>query len=160
VKKISTIRWILFSFLSVIILEGVGRADPVRPGPRDHCQVCGMFVAKYDRWLSQVVLPDGRHRFFDGPKDLFRYYLNPGQYDKGVEREQIKEIYVTDYYSTKTINAKEAWFVIGSDVMGPMGPELVPVTGKEKAETFRKDHRGKRILSFDEVTLSDIPGMQ
>ncbi len=119
-----------------------------------------MFVAKYDRWLAQVVLADGGHRFFDGPKDLFRYYLNPEQYDKGIVREQIKEIYVTDYYSTKRINAKEALFVIGSDVMGPMGPELVPIMGKVKAETFRKDHQGRRILSFDEVTLSDIPGMQ
>ncbi|NOY52367.1 MAG: nitrous oxide reductase accessory protein NosL [Deltaproteobacteria bacterium] len=150
----------LFLFLTFMTPGGIAHADPAHPGPKDHCPVCGMFVAKYDRWLAQVVLPDGRHRFFDGPKDLFRYILEPKKYDHDVDKNQIREVYVTDYYTTQTVPAEKALFVVGSDVMGPMGPELVPVLGQEKAETFRKDHRGKRILSFHEVTLLDLPGMQ
>ena len=37
--------------------------------------------------------------------------------------------------------------------MGPMGYELVPLGTKADAEDFLKDHKGKRILTYDEVTL-------
>jgi nitrous oxide reductase accessory protein NosL len=42
--------------------------------------------------------------------------------------------------------------VIGSDVVGPMGHELIPLRTREEAEEFQRDHQGKRLLCFDEVT--------
>jgi nitrous oxide reductase accessory protein NosL len=42
--------------------------------------------------------------------------------------------------------------VIGSDVLGPMGHELIPLETREDAEEFLRDHRGVRILRRDEVT--------
>jgi nitrous oxide reductase accessory protein NosL len=50
------------------------------------------------------------------------------------------------------IEAGRAFYVIGSDVMGPMGHELAPLATKADAEDFLKDHKGKRILSYGEVT--------
>ena len=41
---------------------------------------------------------------------------------------------------------------LGSDVLGPMGHELVPLANRMDAEEFLKDHKGKRALAFDQVT--------
>jgi copper chaperone NosL len=58
---------------------------------------------------------------------------------------------VTDYYNLQLIDAKAAFYVIGSDVLGPMGHELVPLATRADAEDFMKEHKGRRILGFAEV---------
>jgi copper chaperone NosL len=116
------------------------------------CTVCGMFVAKYPNWLAQIHYADlSQIRFFDGPKDMLVFYFNPERYD-GPPREAIKNIFVKDYYSLKSLSARDAFYVIGSDIYGPMGHELIPFETREAAESFRKDHHGKEILTFDEIT--------
>ena len=89
--------------------------------------------------------------FFDGPKDMLVFYFNPERYD-GPPREAIKNIFVKDYYSLNSLSARDAFYVIGSDIYGPMGHELIPFETREAAESFRKDHHGKEILTFDEIT--------
>ena len=51
----------------------------------------------------------------------------------------------------KLIKAEDAFFVIGSDVYGPMGHELIPFASKAAAEEFLKDHKGRRIVQFETV---------
>ena len=130
-------------------------ADPRPPTDEDRCGVCGMFVAKYPNWVATVVFADGSQVFFDGPKDLFRYILNLEDFN--AEDREISEIFVTDYYRTAFIDAESAFFVSGSDVMGPMGGELIPLEKREEAETFAKDHGGREILEFDDITPDKIP---
>ena len=50
------------------------------------------------------------------------------------------------------MDARTAWFVVGSDVLGPMGHELVPFAREAEAREFLRDHRGKQVLRFAEVT--------
>lgn len=129
--------------------------EPRSPAASDRCQVCGMFVKDYPTWTAVVVYEDGSQLFFDGPKDMFKYILNPDKYPE--HPGTISGIFVTDYYATRFIDARKAVFVTGSDVMGPMGHELVPVANLDHARTFVEDHAGKAMLSFDEVTLEKIP---
>jgi nitrous oxide reductase accessory protein NosL len=42
--------------------------------------------------------------------------------------------------------------VIGSDVLGPMGHEFVPLASRADAEEFMRDHKGSRVLGFGDVT--------
>ena len=130
-------------------------ADPRPPTAEDRCGVCGMFVAKYPNWVATVVFADGSQVFFDGPKDLFRYLLDLEKYR--AKDRKISEVFVTDYYRTAFIDARSAFFVSGSDVMGPMGGELIPLEKREEAETFAKDHGGREILEFDDITPDKIP---
>jgi len=113
-----------------------------------------MYVVKYPNWIATVVFEDGSQIFFDGPKDLFRYILDLEDYQ--AENREISEIFVTDYYSTEMIEADEAFFVSGSDVMGPMGPELVPIAREAHDETFVVDHGGEAVLRFGEITREEI----
>ncbi len=126
------------------------------PGPRDLCPVCGMVVAKYPNWAATVVWQDGHVHHFDGAKDMFKFLFDLPRYAPGHRREEIAAIAVTDYYELKRIDGREAWYVIGSDVPGPMGHELVPLASRADAEEFMRDHRGRRILTFEDVK-GDLP---
>jgi nitrous oxide reductase accessory protein NosL len=143
----------LLTMLFLALSWGV-MADPrALPNPRatDTCPVCGMFVAKYPTWVATVLYRDGLADHFDGAKDLFKYLLNLPKWAPGRRAAEIVQIGVTEYYGLARIDAREALYVIGSDVLGPMGHELIPLATTEDAITFLEDHAGKRILRFDEV---------
>ena len=121
--------------------------------PKDaKCPVCGMFVAKFPDWNASIVYKDGTKIYFDGPKDLFKYYLDPKKYDPAKKRADIAFIGVKDYYSLKVIDGRRAYFVVGSKVYGPMGKELIPFAKKSDAEGFQIDHQGRNPLRFDQIT--------
>ena len=145
----------LFVLLFTLILgTGThgGERKSIRPGPRDKCPVCGMFVAKYPDWIAEILFKDGSHAFFDGAKDMFKYYLNLKRYNPSKTMGDIDSIYVTDYYDLAWVDGNGAFYVIGSDVYGPMGRELVPFREEAGARDFLKDHKGKSVLKFKGVT--------
>jgi len=149
------VLWILMA--PALLLAETGLPSLPDPGPKDTCPVCGMFIAKYPQWTATVLYRDGHAHHFDGAKDLFKYLFNLEKWAPGHKPEDMAAIAVTEYYSLSRIPAREAWFVIGSDVLGPMGHELVPLASEEDAEEFLRDHGGKGILRFDTVT-PDLPG--
>lgn len=136
-------------------LAGPGRAhavSPIAPKATDRCPVCGMFVAKYPDFVAQVVYRDQGYAVFDGAKDLFKYLFAPRSYAPSRDPADIVAIYVTDYYALAAIDGRHAWYVLGSDVYGPMGRELIPFTSEKDAREFMADHKGQRVLRFGEVT--------
>ena len=143
-------------FLAACLLAlwaGLAPAQGIlKPGAKDLCPVCGMLVSKYPNWVAVVQYRDGHAHFFDGAKDLFKYLHDVAKYAPSHHRENIAVIQVTDFYSLTRIDAQKAFFVVGSDVLGPMGHELVPLATRADAEDFLQDHKGKRILAFGEVT--------
>jgi nitrous oxide reductase accessory protein NosL len=135
-----------------------GAANTVSDQTR--CPVCGMFVAKYPNWMAQIHYADlSQTKFFDGLKDMMVFYFNPDLYD-GLPREAIKEMFVKDYYSLDWLSARDAFYVIGSDIYGPMGHELIPFKSRNAAESFSKDHHAKEILTFDEITPALIESLR
>src|SRR6266702_7498852 len=121
---------------------------PPAPPARAKCPVCGMFVAKYPDWAGSIRFKDATMAYFDGPKDLFTYYLAVRKYDPAKDRADIAALYVKDYYALTVIDARKAFYVIGSDVRGPMGNELVPFAKEGEARGFLHDHRGRNVLRF------------
>lgn len=151
------VKRIIFVGIALSLFSAQARATegsraPLQPGVRDKCPVCGMFVAKYPDWVAEIRYPDEKTVFFDGVKDLYKYFFNILTYDPGRKADEISAVFVTDYYTTEMIDAHEAFFVLGSDVYGPMGKELIPFVTRHGAEEFIRDHNGKRILGFDEIT--------
>lgn len=113
----------------------------------DKCPICGMFVYKYPRWIAQLAYKN-HHYSFDGCKDMMKYYFS--------DKNSPKEIIVRDYYTQKIINGREAYYVIGSNVLGAMGNELIPFKTLKSAKTFYFDHEGKKILRFNEITSKEV----
>ena len=124
----------------------------VKPGPSDKCQVCGMFVAKFPDFAAQIRFADGKTAFFDGNNDLFTYYLDLQHYAPGRKRSEVAAIFVSDFYSLSPVNGMSAFYVAGSDVLGPMGKELISFAREADAREFLKDHKGKSIHRFREMT--------
>lgn len=122
-----------------------------KPLPGDRCPVCGMFVAKYPDWIASVAFEDGSVFFFDGVKDLMKFYFDIKHYQPGRAVQDIEDIHVTDYYTGRPIASREAYFVVGSDVFGPMGKELIPFDSEAAASEFLQDHKGIRVLRFGEI---------
>ncbi|NPA03371.1 MAG: nitrous oxide reductase [Epsilonproteobacteria bacterium] len=113
--------------------------------PQDaKCPVCGMFVAKYPKWATLLIDKEGNKLYFDGVKDMMKYYFK--------HPKEIKRAYVSDYYTQEVIEANKAFYVKGSDVLGPMGKELIPFKTEKEAKTFLEDHKGEKILHFEEIT--------
>lgn len=158
VKRLS-IR-IIFVLMALAIAAAIPlqAAQPASPLPArtDRCPVCGMFVSKYPDFVCVVIFRDGARVYFDGAKDLFKYLFNPKKYDPSRRAEDIAEIHVTDYYRMSLVEGRKAYYVVGSDVYGPMGKELIPFGGKAEAEEFLRDHRGRAIVTFDAVSPATI----
>ncbi|MBF0344638.1 MAG: nitrous oxide reductase accessory protein NosL [Nitrospirae bacterium] len=130
-------------------------AEPQKPNNKDKCPVCGMIVHPHPQWLAQIIFKDGSYAMFDGPKDMLKYYHNMAKYNKEKTQVDISDIYVTEYYTTKPVKAQEITFVSGSDVMGPMGREFVPVSD-DKVKGFMVDHKGEKSIKFADIKAADL----
>jgi copper chaperone NosL len=128
--------------------------------PKGSCAVCGMYVANFPNWAASVTFRDGSQAWFDGPKDLFTFLLDLRRFAPKRAGSDIIDIRVKDYYTLKPIDGRRALFVLGSDVMGPMGKELVPFGQDAAARDFLKDHRGTRVLTFPEISAAVLKGLE
>jgi nitrous oxide reductase accessory protein NosL len=159
VNKIVTSAGVIFSLILLSGLFSISPAadrKPVEIKKSDKCQVCGMLVFPYPNWAAEIVFNDGTYAAFDGPKDMFRYYFSLGKFNPSKKQSDIAAVFVTEYYSTRMMDAHQVFFIKGSDVEGPMGAELVAVESADKAKVFMKDHKGKKILKFIEVRMEDL----
>ncbi len=126
----------------------------ITPIPKEAlCPVCGMVVHHYPKWSSRITT-EQRHYYFDGVKDMMKYYLDVATYH--YDRAKVRHIAVHEFYHLRTIDATKAWYVVGSDVRGPMGHELVPFATQKEAVHFMQDHHGKEIVRFEEISLAKM----
>jgi copper chaperone NosL len=153
---IKVLKIILILICLQVPMAGAAEKQIPKPAPKEKCPVCGMFVAKYPDWVAAIRFRDGATVFFDGSKDMFKYYFNLKKYNPSKKQADIEVLQVTDYYGLFPANGFEAYYVIGSDVYGPMGRELIPFAKEEDAKEFMKDHKGQIRLRFKEVTDEKI----
>lgn len=156
-KRLVTLSTLcLFCFWMAASSPGAAEEWAPKPTAKDKCPVCGMFVAKYPDWLTAIRFKDGSHVYFDGAKDLFKYLHDPKKYDRAGKAEEIEAVLVMDYYGLSWIDARRAWYVLGSDVYGPMGRELISLELEASAHEFLRDHKGLKIIRFSDATREVI----
>jgi len=127
-----------------------GEDPPSAAPPPARCQTCGMRVEPGSGWRAGGRGAGGAELRFDSPKCMFRHAHEAGP---------LTAPWVIEYYSQERRGARGLRYVLGSDLSGPMGPDLVPVEGEEAAERFRADHHADRVLSFDEVTAPVVDAL-
>jgi nitrous oxide reductase accessory protein NosL len=118
-----------------------------------------MFVAKYPDFVAVLAFKDGTYAFFDGVKDMMKYYYSFQKYRPSKKREDVGRILVTDYYSSNLVDGFGAFYIVGSDIYGPMGKELIPFEKATEAREYLKDHKGKAVLRFEEINKDVINGL-
>ncbi len=115
----------------------------------EDCANCGMPTAEFPKWKT-VLTQDDKTQNFCAPRCMFMTYLKDSA---GLQKASIQ---VNEYYEQELIDAKSAFYVIKSDVTGPMGHDLVPFKDRASAEEFLADHKGEKVLDFEGVTMQVI----
>ena len=109
-----------------------------KAGPR--CETCAMRIDPKNTFLVELE-PAGASRIaYDTPRCAFA----------GLVRHPGAVMWAREYYEQTERRGTELRFVEHSDVLGPMGPDLIPVD-PTKVTQFVTTHGGGRISSFDET---------
>lgn len=120
---------------------------------------CGMTVLDHKGPKGQVFLTNRpQPLWFSSVRDTIAFTMLPG------EPKNVAAIYVTDIGRASWdqpepgtwIEAREAFYVLGSDRIGGMqAAELVPFASREDAKQFIKQHGGE-IVVFDAIPHASI----
>lgn len=102
-----------------------------------------MVVDPTSRWYAEVE-HGGKSQGFDTPKCALRYLL--GKAPGGT-------LHVRSYYRQERVQGTAVLFAAGSDILGPMGEDLVPVE-IELEPKFRSEHQAKKSYQLGQLTLS------
>lgn len=116
---------------------------------------CGMNILEHAGPKGQIILARyDEPIWFSSARDAIAFTMLPE------EPKDIRAIYVSDMARAPSwdkpgadnwIDARQAFFVIGSDAKGGMGvAEAVPFSTGEAAAAFAKDHGGT-VVRFDAV---------
>jgi len=150
--------------------------DPVTLTQTDQCDVCGMVIPNHPGPVAEIFYADRQPSGHDNPAhfcstwEAFSYDFE--RRDRDWERTAF---YVTDYsdvdYDLVTdagdtlisthvdasafASATAVTFVVGSEIKGAMGRDLIGFSDPGEAEQFRSDHGGE-LATFDEITEATI----
>lgn len=164
-------RWhpALFALLG-LLLAGCDEADKDAAAPPPPVALtreavghyCGMTLVEHPGPKGQILLRgDAKPVWFSSARDAIAFT----QLDE--ESKAIRAIYVTDMARAPSweepgganwVEARRAWFVLGSDRRGGMGgEEAVPFSEREAAERFAAAHGG-RVMRLAEVPRDWVLG--
>lgn len=118
--------------------------------PTTDCRNCGMPSKEYPKWNVKWK-QENTESYFCSPRCMFMQVTSPKSNIKTQD-----SLLVVDYYSQKFITAQNAFFVINSDITGPMGHDFVPFADQIAAKDFLQEHKGSAILTFKDVKASTI----
>ncbi len=82
---------------------------------------------------------------------MIRSWMHPDIF-LGTTKTELKRSVVQDYFTGEQVSGGSVFWVAGSDVIGPMGPALVPLKKEEDLEVFKKRHGAKAVFRLSEMT--------
>jgi|GEM_PF-902086 len=120
-----------------------GAPDEAAAQTSARCAGCGMRVTRGEAFSSGATEANGHEVMFDAPKCMFRWLS---------QHTDARDAWCTEHLTRTQRLAAELTFVMGSDIDGPMGHDLVPVDTRAHAEALMRSHHGTQLLTFAEVT--------
>ena len=123
---------------------------------------CGMIVLEHPGPKGQIILASRDEPvWFSSARDAFAFTMLPE------EAKDVRAIYVSDMAKAPSwdapgaanwVEARSAYFVLGSDMRGGMGAaETAPFSERAAAEAFAAQHGG-RVVGFSEVPRDYVLG--
>ena len=141
-------------------LKPLDESGRMQISPEDRCPVCGMKVDRHRKFSSAVQLGDRTTYYFCGTGCMIRTWMHPEIF-LGVSKASLKLPVVREYFTGREVDAREVIWVAGSDIIGPMGPALVPVKDESSLKVFKQRHGGKtqfRLQEMDDARWFEITG--
>jgi copper chaperone NosL len=157
-----------FVLLAVLTLAGCKQETAEAPPPPHQLtasaigRYCGMNVLEHTGPKAQIILASQEEPvWFSSARDAFSFTMLPE------EPKDIRAIYVSDMAKAASwdepgernwVDARQAFFVVGSRRKGGMGAdETVPFSGKAAADKFAAENGG-RVLAFADVPRDYVLG--
>lgn len=125
----------------------------VDPVDQDRCPVCNMIPSKYPKFNAQLIMADKKRYHFCSTQCLFEFMQDPRKH--GATTGEVGDVWLHDQVSGRYIFGRNAYYVVGSKVHGPMGPEAIAFDLKSEAAEFTKANNGQ-VLKFEKVTPAAI----
>ena len=149
------------TFLTLGLAPTVTAADlsPQYVQRSTRCPVCGMYPYRTPQWMAQIVFNDQTASTFDSPVDMFRFLNNMIVFDKQHKLADVGAIWVADYGTKAWVDAKKAFYVIGSKALGPMNDPNLPAFATREAADAHIKAQGGKLLQFGEVTREVIKSL-
>ena len=132
-------------------LTPLNKKGQMQIGKRDRCPVCGMRVAEYQKFSTAIQLLDNTTYYFCSSGCMLRAWLHPDIF-LASSKGKLKSTVVREYFTGVQIDGNDVSWVVGSDVIGPMGPAFVPVKGNKALDIFKKRHGGKIVFMLKELS--------
>ncbi len=123
------------------------------------CPVCGMYPYRSPQWMGQIVFNDQTASTFDSPVDMFRFLNNMVLFDKQHKPADVGAIWVADFGTKAWVDARKAFYVIGSKALGPMNDPNLPAFATREAADAHINAQGGKVLLFGEVTREVIKSL-
>jgi hypothetical protein len=101
-------------------------------------------------WRADLVRADGSRVHFDTPRCALLAWKTG--------KVEATDAVLQEYYDRAWRSAKDLRFGVGSDVVGPMGADLVPVDPLHAAK-FAADHHAARVVGVTDVTVELLQGL-
>lgn len=153
--------WTLLLWL--MLLTGCGQnADqtaairelkPIAAG--DECHVCGMLISGFPGPKGQAFIHNRTESLkFCSTVDLFNWLLQP-ETPGVLDVAYVQDMTAADWKNTakaEYVDVRNAWYVIGHDQRGAMGPTLASFATQAAAEDFVRQHSG-RVLTYAQIDL-------
>lgn len=134
------------------------KPDPVHFESGDECHVCGMAITRFPGPKGEAITArEQKVNKFCSTRDMFSWALQP----ENAKRDHtlyVHDMAQTDWEhpdDTALIDAREAFFVVGSERTGAMGPTLASFASETDAANFASTYGGT-VLPFREVTLDHL----
>ncbi len=110
-------------------------------------------LKKYQKWLTQAELENGKKVQFVSVKSMMTVYQHQAYFKKNKFIDaNITKIYVQDFTSGRKVDAKDAVYLFGSNVVGPHGDDLIPFENMNNAKLFMLKNSGTKILKFNKLS--------
>lgn len=131
---------------------------PVHIESGDECHVCGMAITRFPGPKGEAITArEQQVNKFCSTRDMFSWALQP----ENAKRDHtlyVHDMAQTDWEhpdDTALIDAREAFFVVGSERTGAMGPTLASFATENSAVEFANEFGGE-VVGFQDVTMDHL----
>lgn len=156
-------KTLLLCVLALATLYGCGREVPATAQEITGATICsldGMLLADFPGPKGQIQYQSGETEFFCDTVELLSMILQP-ESARPIRAAFTQDMARAGWESPQGnwIDARTAFYVIGSEARGSMGPTFPGFARREDAEAFA-GARGGEVLGFAEVTpdMADLRG--
>ncbi len=121
------------------------------------CFYTGLRLSDFAGPKAQLHFTGDTPRFYADTIKMLHVMLNPDPRAGAVRAAFVQDMSDSDWYAPgdRWIDARDAWYVEGSALIGPLGPTLASFSSQMAAERFAAEHGGA-TLRFADVTADMV----